>query len=341
MDMKDEIIQQIQDFSDNYAASLWKRFLSNDSAIPEEHSFFQRIHDLMDLDGATPRDLREILSDPSSAILADFLFRPGANDGVFINVHASFLNQWIHSHEFFEIIYVAKGSAVDWIDGVEVKLETHELCIHNPNARHQILKADEGEDLIINILLPVHLFRRAFYSLLMENEQLDQFFNNYMLSSDTNPNYMAFHGVTDRVDTIMELLLEEFLRGDNSSRFVMESTLVVLFGELMRNYQTDSFLRELIGYISLNLTNVSMQEAAAHFGYHKNYFPSIIKKHSARSFWELVTEIRIQRASNLLLFTDSSIEEISETVGYKSTASFYEHFYKRYQMTPKAYRQQA
>ena len=339
--MKKEIIQQIQDFSDNYAASLWKRFLSNDTTIPEEQRFFQRLHGLINLETATPIDLRELLSDPSNAILADFLFSPGANDGVFINVHAPFLNQWIHSHEFFEIIYVVKGSVVDWIDGVEVKLDTYELCIHNPNARHQIIKADEGKDLILNILLPVHLFRRAFYSLLMENEELDQFFNNYMLTSDTNPNYMAFHGVTDRVDTVMELLLEEFLRGENSSRFVMESTLVVLFGELMRNYQTDSFLRELIAYISANLTDVSMQMAAAHFGYHKNYFPSVIKKHSARSFWELVTEIRIQRASNLLLFTGSSIEEISEMVGYKSTASFYEHFYKRYHMTPKAYRQQA
>ena len=336
--MNSDLIQRLQSFSDDYASSLWSRFLKNETSNDLERVFFQRIHSLIDPDDASPRDLRSILSDPSSAVLSDYLFRPGSNDGVFMNLHAPFLNNWVHSHEFFEIIYVAKGTAVDWIDGVEVKLGTHELCIHNPNARHQILKMDEGDDLIINILLPVHLFRRSFYSLLMENEELDQFFNNYMLSSDTNPNYMAFHDTTSRVDTIMELLVEEFLRGDNSSRFVMESTLVVLFGELMRNYNSDSFLKEMVAYITANMTEISMQSAAEHFGYHKNYFPNIIKKHSSRSFWELVTEIRIQRAANLLLFTEDSIENISVSVGYKSTASFYEHFQRRYQMTPKEYR---
>lgn len=338
--MNQDIIQRLLAFSDEYSGTLWKRFQRNESASPEERDFFQHIHDNYDVGQSALPDIKEILSDPVGANLAGSLFRPGAADNIFINVHAPFLNHWIHSHEFFEIIYIAQGSAVDWIDGVEVTLKTRELCIHNPNARHQILKMTEGEDLILNILLPVHLFRRSFYALFMGNEELDQFFNNYMLTSDTNPNYMAFHDTTARVDTIMELLAEEFLRREHASRFVMESTLVVLFGELMRNFHSDSFMRELVGYISANLTDISMQDAAAHFGYHKNYLPHIIKKHSSHSFWGLVTEIRIQKASSLLLFTNRSIEDISALVGYRSTASFYEHFHKRYHMTPKDYRQQ-
>lgn len=339
--MTEEILQKLLDFSDSYSASLWERFMRNESTTRAEKAFFQRIHDTFDMDQSMGFDPGLLAASPHGEMLLDSLFRPRGNDDVFINVHGAFLNNWVHAHEFFEIIYVAKGSAVDWIDGVEVSLQTHELCIHNPNARHQILKMNDGEDMIINILLPVGLFRRSFYSLLMENKQLDQFFNNYMLSSDTNPNYMAFHDTTSRVDIIIELLIEEFLRGENASRFVVESTLVVLFGELMRNYQSDTFLQELIAYIAEHLAGISMQDAAAHFGYHKNYFPHVIKKHTARSFWGLVTEMRIQKAGNLLLFTDASIEEISAQVGYKSTASFYEHFYKRYQMTPKAFRQNA
>ncbi len=338
--MNPDIIQKLLVFSNEYGGTLWERFQRNESVTPEERALFQQIHDNYDISGSVQPDIREILSDPVGGTLAGSLFRPGAMDDIFINVHAPFLNHWIHSHEFFEIIYVAQGNAVDWIDGVEVSLQTHELCIHNPTAQHQILKMDEGTDLILNVLLPVHLFRRSFYSLFMGNEQLDQFFNNYMLTSDTNPNYMAFHDTTPRVDTIMELLVEEFLRGEHSSRFVMESTLVVLFGELLRNFRSNSFMKELVGYISANLADISMQDAAAHFGYHKNYFPHVIKKHSSRSFWDLVTEIRIQRASNLLLFTNSPIEEISTAVGYRSTASFYEHFYRRYHMTPKEFRRQ-
>lgn len=338
--MNPDIIHKLIVFSNEYSSTLWERFQRNESVTPEERALFQRIHDSYDINDSIQPDIPRILSDPVGMTLASSLFRPGAMDDIFINVHAPFLNHWIHSHEFFEIIYVARGNAVDWIDGVEVLLKTHELCVHNPNAQHQILKMDEGSDLILNILLPVHLFRRSFYALFMGNEQLDQFFNSYVLTSDTNPNYMAFHDTTARVDTIMELLVEEFLRREHSSRFVMESTLVVLFGELLRNFRFNSFMKELVGYISANLADINMQDAAAYFGYHKNYFPHVVKKHSSRSFWELVTEIRIQRASNLLLFTNSPIEEISAAVGYRSTASFYEHFHRRYQMTPKDFRRQ-
>lgn len=172
----------------------------------------------------------------------------------------------------------------------------------------------------------------------MENAELDRFFNNYLLSDDTNPNFMAFHGVSSRLDAIMELLVEEFLRGDGASRFVMESTLVVLFAELLRTYRPDPFMRNLVAYITDNLSEVSMASAAAHFGYHKNYFPTVIKRHTNRTFLSLVTELRMQRAATLLTFTESTVEDISEAVGYRSTASFYEHFHHHYHMTPGAYR---
>ena len=336
--MNADVIERLTASSDAYSSKLWSRFYDNNPFSAKEAELFSGLHDKYKRDELAPEVIPELLSDPRLSKLAGALFSPGATDDVFINVHSAFLNGWRHSHDFFEIIYVASGDAVDRIDGAEVRLNTRELCIHNPKATHEIVKMDAQKDLVINVLLPAHIFRRSFYSLLMENKELDRFFNNYMLSGDMSPNFMAFHNTSDRVDIIMELLCEEFLRGKNSSRFVMESTLVVLFGELMRSFKSDPFMRELVAYVTDNLQSANMTEAAAKFGYHKNYFPHVIRKHTSRTFWELVTELRIQRAANLLIFTEDTVEEISESVGYKSTASFYEHFFKKYGTTPNAFR---
>ncbi len=236
------------------------------------------------------------------------------------------------------MIYVCEGDILDWVDGTEISLAKGGLCIHNPKAQHKIEKMEEEKDIVLNILLPPDMFQRSFYSMLTQNKELDQFFNNFMVSSDRCSNFMVFHDTSARIDTIMELLAEEFLRGENASRFVLESTLVVLFGELLRKYKSDPFMQKLTAYIAEHLTDISMEMSAQEFGYHKNYFPNVVRQQTNHTFWELVTTVRLQKAVNLLLFTDQPIDEISDTIGYKSTASFYCHFKEVYHMTPSQYR---
>lgn len=154
--MDSAIVQRLSEASSRYTQSLWRRFVGAEQASPEQAEFFSSLRPLMSQHignlPSLPSNLGEIMSKTDSDELADILFSPGATDGIFINIHEEMLNGWIHSHGFFEIVYVAQGDVIDWIDGVEVPLATNELCIHNPRARHQILKMDEGSDLLINVL---------------------------------------------------------------------------------------------------------------------------------------------------------------------------------------------
>jgi len=132
-----------------------------------------------------------------------------------------------------------------------------------------------------------------------------------------------------------------FLNQPSSRYFSLLSGCLVQFLvgllDLQKNHSSP-FVQELIAFITDHMTDISMELAATHFGYHKNYFPTIVKKRTNHTFLELVTDIRLQRACNLLLLTADSIEEISASIGYRSTASFYSKFYARFKMTPKEYR---
>lgn len=336
--MKYSLTEKIKELSDSYSFELWNRYrerIPEDETERETFALFDKYITGQDMSSIQDYGFTNDFPGP----LPQSMFAPGCTAGIFINYHNAFMNNVIHSHDFFEIIYVCRGSISDWVDGTDIHLKTGDLCIHNPNARHKITKMDASEDFILNILLPQDMFQRSFYEMLFEDRELDRFFNSFMLSPDGSSNFMVFRNPPPSVDTITELIVEEFLRGKNASRFIFEATFVVLFGELLRNHKSDTFSRDLVSYISDRLDCISIQDAASHFGYHKNYFTNVVKEHTGCRFNELVTKIRLQRAVSLLLFTSSPLEEISEKLGYKSTASFYCHFKEAYKMTPSKYRQ--
>ena len=335
--MKYSLTEKIKELSDSYSSELWNRYRERtpeDETERETFALFDKYITGQDMSSIQDHGFTDDFPGP----LPQSMFAPGCTAGIFINYHNAFMNNVIHSHDFFEIIYVCRGSISDWVDGTDIQLKAGDLCIHNPNARHKITKMDASEDFILNILLPQDMFQRSFYEMLFEDRELDRFFNSFMLSPDGSSNFMVFRNPPPSVDTITELIVEEFLRGKNASRFIFEATFVVLFGELLRNHKSDTFSRDLVSYISDRLDCISIQDAASHFGYHKNYFTNVVKEHTGCRFIELVTKIRLQRAVSLLLFTSSPLEEISEKLGYKSTASFYCHFKEAYKMTPSQYR---
>ena len=337
--MREELLDAVKELSDSYSSKLFERYRNNTPASEEERSAFEAMDKtIKDRNAPSAENSSFIISNNMNRELPHVLFSPGCTAGIYINYHEAVMNNVIHSHDFFEIIYVCRGNAGDWVDGVDISLRQGELCIHNPNARHKITQMTDGEDFVLNILLPRDIFHRSFYEMLFEDRELDQFFNSFMLSLDGSINFMVFRDTPAAVDTIMELIVEEFLRGESASRFIFEATFVVLFGELLRNYKSNDFSRRLVSYITNHITDITIKDIAGYFGYHKNYFTSVVKAETGYKFNELLTKIRLQKALSLMLFTDNSLEEISSQIGYKSTASFYCHFKEVYKMTPDQYR---
>ena len=54
---------------------------------------------------------------------------------------------------------------------------------------------------------------------------------------------------------------------------------------------------------------------------------------------DLIKNYRIEKAAGLLLTTDRSIQDIIADVGISSRAYFYKEFTRKFDMTPKDYRE--
>lgn len=95
-----------------------------------------------------------------------------------------------------------------------------------------------------------------------------------------------------------------------------------------------------ISYMNNNLhKDLSLNDVAAHVGYHPNYFSAFFKKSTGDTFLNYLTKLRIAKAKLLLRTTNFTISAICDMIGYKNHTHFYNIFRKSENgMTPLEYR---
>jgi len=103
-----------------------------------------------------------------------------------------------------------------------------------------------------------------------------------------------------------------------------------------RNYETIKRVKE---YICNNLGyQLSLESAASQINLTPKYLSKIFKEITGENFQDYVTEIRMEKSKKLLLESNLTLDNISEQVGYSSSAYFIKQFKRFYGDTPYNYR---
>ena len=87
-------------------------------------------------------------------------------------------------------------------------------------------------------------------------------------------------------------------------------------------------------------TDVSLKEIALTYRKNEKYIGRIFKEQIGMSFCEYCNELRMKRAEELLLRSDSKIIDIAFECGFNSVSYFNKQFYKRYGMPPGVYKKE-
>lgn len=85
---------------------------------------------------------------------------------------------------------------------------------------------------------------------------------------------------------------------------------------------------------------LSVMQVSTEIGVSPNYLSALIKKNTGRTFVELLTAKRIEKAQELLCCTSMKIREITEACGYRDQYYFSHCFKKTTGMTPNGCRRQ-
>ena len=87
--------------------------------------------------------------------------------------------------------------------------------------------------------------------------------------------------------------------------------------------------------------NISLEEVSREIGMNTTYFSTLFKKQTGKKYIDYLTDLRMEKARNLLANTDLKISTVAEMVGYGSTKHFTRIYKGKFGVTPNSNRQSA
>jgi AraC-like DNA-binding protein len=127
---------------------------------------------------------------------------------------------------------------------------------------------------------------------------------------------------------IYAILLEskEYEALSNSTEFAKFSQLDGNRMEKVLLFTLENFRKKILSEDVARLTNLSVTSFCRYF-----------KMTSNKSYFDFLTEVRLNHACRLLIKTDYTIQHIAMDSGFENTSNFYRHFKKVKGITPKEY----
>lgn len=276
-----------------------------------------------------------------------FFFDLNKHASIMVTQHHRYSPAIVHDHTFFELIYVYDGSCKQTVSSNTLNLNQGDVCIIPPGIKHSISVFDNS--IVLNCLIRKSTLHNIFFNFLSNANILSAFFLNNIYSENGN-DYIVFHTGSDF--EIRRGFMYMYWESVNQTLYwdqMIAYTLMLTFGLLIRNYdnaiETPTFTHKadvqrfaLLQFIQENYKNISLEDIADKFHYTPEYTSRLIKSTTGKSYTQIVTQIRVEKAQILLLDTNLSIADIAEQVGYESPENFIRVFKKQLKMTPTEYR---
>lgn len=244
-----------------------------------------------------------------------------------------------HWHEEYEIIGVLEGKLKVIVQSAEIVISEGEIILINSEDIHSLQKITD-ECLVQILQFPPEL--------LMDNKsKLKEGSKVFYLCSHYERPTCGFELFFYRLAKInYEILLE---RENSNFRIIAATSSLVADLLDFSIYEThfkdtsdrdsQELLIEIIKYIEDNLgSSAVLENVCNNYGMSRKTLDRLIRSSFELSAKDLLEDMRIQKAKNLLKFSTLSTNKIMADCGYTSENTFYRNFKKITGITPKEFK---
>ena len=254
----------------------------------------------------------------------------------------------MHSHSFFEFVYVVSGKAEHTIDGRTMILSEGDYFLIDLKSTHTYRKisTSPGFSIINCLFLPAFidpsLDRAGGFRDILDNYLVR--FGNRRLSDGVT--LSSYHDSDGFVGRMMGKMLLEYTERKKGYREVIRNLLVCLLVYLLRNdsgslnsdtMNPTAYIKEYV--LENYMRRISLSELARELNFSLTYVSLTFKKDTGVSFRDYLARVRMEKACNLLRRTNKTVSEIASRVGYTDDTFFYKSFKKLVGTSPSAYRE--
>ena len=253
-------------------------------------------------------------------------------------------NTGIHRYQTtgLTILYEATGSTKVRINSQDFMLNDGNIIFLQKKSNYEILKPG-SKDILVKLEFDPNIDVRNFFDNLTVMNNYEKKLLKKINTTFEQKRLLGLNGtLMSESAHLLKKIINEYLNYDLFTRNAIMAELTLLFVSAVRNQNLTStpaishqFAQtDLEKYIDAHFTNITLNDAAKHFGFNPNYFSSLVKQKTGKSFVEHVDERRMLEARSLLARPDISVKEIITRVGYSGKSFFYKKFSEYYHETP-------
>lgn len=246
-----------------------------------------------------------------------------------------------HTHDYFEINYVCQGAVIDVVDSRELYTAAGDMIILNRQAV-QSLKYCKPNTLLLNFCLQQPLFEhtlKGFY-------QGDSTLAGFLRGETAGANYIFYPlGHSLKAQSIISSIIQEYAGAGFHQTPSLEAFFLLLLEHLAHSKEfsfsgvDESSLRAL-QYLRANCLTDSIQDMAGALGYSARALRELLQSHLGRELEDIIQEVRLNHALQLLAQPKLNIYQIAESCGYQDPNRFFEEFKAQFGIPPEEYRRQ-
>lgn len=270
-----------------------------------------------------------------------------------------------HSHDFVEMVYVARGGGRHAVaKNAEQKKTVKEELLSYPIMEGDIFVVAPGEAHAYAGNENLEIYNILFLPSLLQHDSVllreipDLF--HFLVVEPCFRQETRFRGklrlplaVRLKVEACLDKISDELKRGEIGNKALTKGVfleLLVLIGRAYHSMvscsdQSVDFqgkraaIEKAIAYIEKKYSgSLSLDEISSQVYLSSRYFCTLFKETTGLSVWDYLTRIRLDQAKSLLRGTDLSITEIALAVGMGDSSYFAKVFKAREKMSPRAYR---
>lgn len=252
----------------------------------------------------------------------------------------------LHRHDFFFFNYAYRCDyeAETEIKGNIIKIKEGECYIGQPFTGYGLRQSADDPAVVIGVLVQKQMFYRDFLPIIASDPAIFHFYldpQNDAYSED----FMHFPIQEDSpIRNLLETMVIEYANRKDDTQTVLRPLVSSLLLYIARCYRElypqesgKTLAKKIMRYMITHTDTVTLSDLGKQFSYHPNYISNLLRKDTGRSFSEILTQMRMERAVMLLRGTELPVEEISAMLGYADRSNFFKTFKEYYGKTPREY----
>ena len=255
----------------------------------------------------------------------------------------------MHSHDFWELSYVYEGRGTHYTDGSVLPIRENEFLLISPKTEHCIVSSPKENRSLVRVCNV--LVKKSYMNKIMNQYREIDSFVDYDFTKMLNEDFcLQLSDDSHIVHNQLMAIAHEYNHFLEGSDYIIESCMINLLIYIARLHKAqtarqqtsdnkNAALDEIIKYIRSNFGgNLSLDFLAEQAHISREYLSRKFKNYTGTNLSDFITEVRIERAKQLLRSSTHSITDISSYCGYTSLGNFQRFFKKLTGCSPSEYR---